>query len=148
MPEEAAWLVYKPLPLSMRMHYIDPSGGHPLTPDIRLRYAETIRDRSLVLWRQGDRFGMKAGQDELAWEIAGVQSVTLEYWSPAKGPGQIWLSVIKAATSLGELPTRDAAVLSIGKFEPQILGGFVPVLQFLEGVLPGKVKQINQGIDF
>lgn len=138
------WHRVSRLPTSVRLHYTEPDGRHPLTPDeIRQRYVREVSDSSLVIWRSlaSGRFGFRAGIDELAWELSQVRSIEFAFCRPAKGGGSVLLYVHEQQGRGVEL------AISSDRFEPALLDWFRPILRLLTEMFPDRVTERDDGCD-
>ena len=138
---DIAWHRYSRLPASVRLHYIAPDGQHPLTPrEVRQRYTSEVTDSSLVIWQHSltQRFGFRAGIDELAWPLASIGGFELSFSRPAKGGGDI---------ALWAQCGRSELVLSSDRFTPELLEWFRPIAAGLVKMFPDRVVEKDHGYD-
>ena len=127
----------------MLLHFIDSTGADPLTPpSVRLRYQQSISNRAVVLWQEGDLVGINAGQDELTWQLSTIEALELSYWHPGgRSPAY-------AALTLKEQGNNQSqqTIFTYANCQPEMLDWFNPILNFFERLLPGRVATIDQGI--
>jgi hypothetical protein len=136
--KDIEWHRCSPLPVFVRLHYMLPTGEHPLTPpDVRERYSRQINDLALVIWRTLDsgRFGFRAGIDEFASRTDDFEGFELGYTRPAKGSGSIWLG------------TGKKTVFSTDRFSDDLLGWFRTVTAVLEKMFPDMIVEKDHGYD-
>jgi hypothetical protein len=115
-----------------------------LTPDaIRKRYTSDVVNSSLVIWRCADleRFGIRAGIDELAWELPRIDKIEFSFSRPAKGAGYLSLDV-------REKPGHHSkCAISADQFDAALLNWFRPLVTLLTDMFPGEMTERDEGYD-
>jgi hypothetical protein len=138
---DTRWHRHSPLPVSVRLQYTAPDGQHPLTPaEVRQRYTSEITDSALVIWQHlpTQRFGFRAGIDELTWPLDQISGFELSFCRPAKGSGDVSLWARRSQLEL---------VLSSDRFTPELRDWFRPIAATLAEMFPDKVTERDCGYD-
>lgn len=93
---DLSWSTLTGWPGTVHLHDFDPI-RHPLTPAaVRERYARTCSVTALVVWcdRQQGLVGFKGGATEHTWRVDELRGIRLDYRTPLKGSGGIWLEAV------------------------------------------------------
>ena len=140
------WIEYRPLPTHARLNFPSPGGEHALTPAaVRERYLAAIADRRLVAWcdEEADLAGVRAGIDEVAWELASGPgaSVELEFGRPARGSGYLVLSYVPGAHA------RPVVIVQANRFDEDHLAWFEGLQTALAEVTRARTRVVDAGAD-
>jgi hypothetical protein len=84
---------------------------------------------------------LRAGIDELTWDLPRVRSIEFAFCRPAKGAGSVLLYVHEQPAAGLEL------ALSSDRFEPGLIEWFRPLLALLTEMFPERVTEKDDGYD-
>ena len=93
-----------------------------------------------MIWQHSltQRFGFRAGIDELAWPLASIGGFELSFSRPAKGAGDI---------SLWAQLSESELVLSSDRFTSELLDWFRQIAAGLSKMFPERVIESDHGYD-
>ena len=137
------WIVFTPLPVSVRLNYSDPTGCHALTPSaVRERYRKQVTTSALVVWKdeRNGVCGLQAGIDEVAWRLAAIKGIELHFQRPAKGSGCVVLRV-----RLANRPADYA--IGASQFDEELLTWFRQLGLLLSEAIPCPSQELDEGYD-
>ena len=137
------WQAFTPLPVSVRLNFIDPTGSCALTPpEVRERYRDLISNSAVVVWKSTSNgiCGLRAGVDEVAWMVAAIEGIELYFQRPAKGLGCVVLRV-----RAQDMPAEWAVLAS--RFDDGLLIWFRDLCKLLSEMIPCQLIEKDEGYD-